>query len=104
MTRKIVYISLTLVILAAVGAYYLVNYRNAYVLNQTGIEGMVRKLDHGWWGIESYGLIERKILVKNLPKQFQKNGIEVRCNVVILDTLSGGEWNVISEVNNCGRL
>jgi len=97
-------IGLVFAVLFSLGIYHFFNYKDAYSMNQTGIEGTVRKLEGGWWGIQSEGLVDRRILVKNLPDQFKKNGILVDCNVVVIDTISTPEWNVITEVNSCASI
>lgn len=42
-----------------------------------------------------------RLTVKNLPQQFQKEGIVVNCNVSIVDVIGTGEWDTYVEVNNC---
>lgn len=71
-------------------------------MNVTDIEGIVSKRPFDYYGIsstEGYGSV--KLSVSNLPEEFQKEGMKVRCDVVVVDVIGTGDWDVYGKVSNC---
>lgn len=70
-------------------------------INKTGLSGIVSKSGE-YWRIESDAWYRPvRAIVNNLPKEYQKEGLFVSCDVVVVDVIGTGEWDTYAEVSNC---
>lgn len=85
-----------------IGTYFY--YFHFLDINKTGISGTVVKLPYEYWGIESDRWYKpTNVTVTNLPTEFQKEGLTVKCDATVTDVIGTRKWDVVAEVNNCSE-
>jgi hypothetical protein len=101
MNKKVAFILLIILAVAAACSCF-IYYSN---INRAGLSGTVRHRSEPLgdrWGIESDKWYKNyKISVKNLPQEFQREGMSVDCDAVIVDVVGTDPWNIYAEVSNC---
>ena len=86
-----------MIVLIIFGIFYF----GMFDFNKTGIEGTVIKRPYDWGIKSSLWYNPGNLMVKNLPREFQQEGIKLKCDVVIVDVIGPDEWDIYAEVNNC---